>query len=109
MRRAILLLAVLMVCISPVLARELKRDPETGVIRIIYIGMPFGAPSPYQVFRYDPLLSTLPIQGNMWGIAPALIKRSMRLYMPRTKKDLVERFDIVGLDDASYMSFRHRP
>jgi len=95
-----------LVLFSPsVFAKELKRDPETGVIRVIYIGMPFGAPSPYQVFKYDPLLSTLPIQGNLWGIAPSLIRRSMRLYMPRTQKDLVTKYDIIGLDDASYMSF----
>lgn len=100
----ILLLATLFVASPPVAAKELKRDPATGVIRIIYIGMPFGA-SPYQVFKYDPLLSTMPIQGNMYGIPASNVKRSMRLYMPRTRKDLVAKYDIIGLDDTTYEAF----
>lgn len=102
--RYVALLFIIFVLSGSAFAKELKRDPDTGVIRVIYIGMPSAA-SPYQVFKYDPLLSTLPIQGNMYGIASENVKRSMRIYMPRTKGHLVEDFDIIGLDDTTYDAF----
>ena len=85
-------------------AKVLKRDPETGIIRILYVGAPFWA-SPYQVFKFDPLLSTTPVAGNLFGIPPSQVKRAMRLYMPRTKEAMVSKYDIIGLDDCSWESF----
>jgi len=104
MRGVAVLLLVFIVGIVPLEGKELKRDPETGVIRVIYIGMPFSA-SPYQVFKYDPLLSTLPIQGNLYGISQSNVQRSMRLYMPRTLDHMVTNHDIIGLDDTTYTAF----
>jgi len=104
MRGAALILLVIILGVIPSHGREIKRDPESGVIRVIYIGMPFSA-SPYQVFKYDPLLSTLPIQGNLYGISQSSVQRSMRLYMPRTLDDMVENHDIIGLDDTTFTAF----
>jgi len=81
MRGVAVLIIIIIIGLVPSQGKELKRDPDTGMIRVIYIGKPFEA-SPYLVFKYDPLLITLPIQGNLFGIPHSLIQRSMRLYMP---------------------------
>ncbi len=82
----------------------MKRDPETGVIRVIYIGQPFAA-CPYQVYKFDPLISATPIAGNMYGLPSTLVQRAMRLYMPRTKASMVASCDIIGLDDTTWYAF----
>jgi hypothetical protein len=104
MRTLPLILIIVLLTFNPAHGREVKRDPSSGIIRVIYIGMPFAA-SPYQVFKTDPLLSTLPIQGNLYGISASDVQRSMRLYMPRTRDSMVRNFDIIGLDDTTYGAF----
>jgi len=85
--------------------KELKRDPVSGVIRVLYIGAPF-MPSPYQVFKTDPMLAPTPIQANQYGLQMSLIKKALRVYMPRTRESLVSSYDVVGLDDTSCANFR---
>ncbi len=104
MRWGTVILLIVLLLPGMAVGKELKRDPETGVIRILYIGAPFW-PSPYQFFRYDPLLSTTPVSGNLYGLPPPLVKRSMRLYMPRNKESMVLNYDIIGLDDATFAGF----
>ncbi len=87
------------------MAKDLKRDPNTGLIRVLYVGAPFSAPGPYPFFRIDPLLATTPISGNQFGLPHELVKKAMRLYMPRTREDLVSKYDVVGLDDSTYAGF----
>jgi uncharacterized membrane protein len=104
MRAGLILLVMLALSLVSVDAIDLKRDPETGIIRVIYVGMPFAA-SPYQVLKYDPLVSTLPVQGNMYGISASNVKRSMRMYMPRNQEIMTADYDVVGLDDTTYDAF----
>jgi hypothetical protein len=85
-------------------AKEPKRDPETGIIRLLYIGAPFQA-SAYQILRFDPLLSTTPVNGNLFGISQELVERAMRLYMPRTRGIMVTKYDVIGLDDTTQQAF----
>jgi uncharacterized membrane protein len=101
MRRIVVVLAVIALCASTASAKEPKRDPETGIIRLLYIGAPFMQ-GPYAVFRQDPLLATTPVDGNLFGVPPEQVKKSMRQYMPRTREDMVERYDIIGLDDTHF-------
>lgn len=105
MRRALVLLATLAVCLGSASGREAKRDPDSGVIRVLYIGAPF-MPSPYQYFMVDPLLSPTPVQANQFGIPAGVIKKAMRLYLPRTKENLVSKYDVIGIDDATWGLFR---
>jgi hypothetical protein len=73
------------------------------MIRVLYIGSPFEAFCPYPIFRVDPLLSTTPISGLAW-LDPEIIKKALRLYLPRTRNDYA-KYDVVGLDDASFEHF----
>ncbi len=102
MRSIILIVSLIaFMLIGAASAKELKRDPATGLIRILYIGAPFWA-SPYQVFKYDPLLVTTPVAGNLYGIPVEQVQRAMRIYMPRTRAKMVETYDIIGLDDTTH-------
>ncbi len=84
-------------------AREVKRDPNTGLIRVLYIGAPFNTYCPYTIYRNDPLLSTTPISGMAW-LESTIVKRALRLYMPRTRSEYSD-YDVVGFDDATYEHF----
>lgn len=84
-------------------AKDLRRDPDTGRIRVMYIGAPFTTYCPYTIFRNDPLLSTTPISGMAW-LDSTIVKRALRLYMPRNRQEY-SQYDVVGLDDATYEHF----
>ena len=103
------ILIVLLIAFSAgvVLAREPRRDPDTGAVRLIYIGAPFmGGPFPY--LKADPLIDATPVDGNAYGIAPALVKRALRIYLPRSLEELDSSYDVVGLDDATWANFESR-
>jgi len=104
MRSAIILGMAIVLLVATATAKDLKRDPDTGLIRVYYIGAPFWA-SPYQVYKYDPLISATPIAGNMYGLPATMVQRAMRLYMPRSKEDMVSKCDIIGLDDTTWYAF----
>ncbi len=84
-------------------AKELKRDPNSGMIRVMYIGSPFTTFCPYPFFRTDPLLSVTPISAMAW-LESSTIKRALRLYLPRTREAYSD-YDVVGLDDATFEHF----
>jgi hypothetical protein len=101
---ALVVAALVLLCAGAADTKRLKRDPSTGVIRLLYIGAPFK-PGPYQVFKPDPLLSTTPVQADVYG-GLDVVERSMRIFMPRTKDALITGYDLVGLDDANAGVFR---
>jgi uncharacterized membrane protein len=103
LRLAILVLVCLMLCPGIITGKEIKRDPNTGMIRVMYIGTPFRAFSPYPIFRIDPLLSTTPISGLAW-LEPEIVVRALRLYLPRTRKEFT-KYDVIGLDDTTFEHF----
>jgi uncharacterized membrane protein len=104
LRRTLLFVIITLLLICTATAKEVKRDPETKLIRLLYIGAPFQA-SAYQAYKYDPLLSTTPVNGNLFGIPPEQVARAMRLYMPRTLERMIANYDVVGLDDTSVEAF----
>jgi uncharacterized membrane protein len=101
-----IILAVIALAIEPVAPREQKRDPVTGKIRILYFGDAFAGPSPYPVYANDPLTSIIPIMASTFHYSPAVIKRHMRIYMPRTEERLVDGFDVIVVSDAGIQAFR---
>ena len=105
MERKAGLILLAMLVLGGTSAKEIKRDPDTGLIRVLYVGAPFSTQNPYPFFRTDPLLATTPISGNMFGLPDDMVKKAMRLYMPRSKQTLVSKYDVVGLDDSTYTSF----
>jgi len=86
------------------MGKELKRDPETHMVRVLYIGDTLAA-GPYQVYQFDPLISVTPIHGNVYGLGSTLVQRAIRLYLPRNEATMVSRYDIIGLDDTTWVYF----
>lgn len=102
------ILILLLIVSTSATCRQVKRDPNTGMIRVLYIGAPFSARGPYIYLNSDPLLSVTPISGNQFGLSQDVVKKAMRLYLPRSKTDLAGKYDVVGLDDCTYVSFTMR-
>ncbi len=83
--------------------RQPRRDPFSGRIRILYYGDALGS-SPYPTFVIDPLTSAVALTG-MRG-TPKQIDKRMRILMPRTYQDLLDRYDLIILSDAIVKNFR---
>jgi len=98
------LAALTFLLVGPAFGREQRRDPVTGRIRIIYIGDP-GPGSPYPIFTRDPLTEVVPVIAIGFVTSDTVIRRYMRLYMPRNQDDLVNSYDIVIISDASKRFF----
>jgi uncharacterized membrane protein len=103
-REILLIILILALLIQPVASREPRRDPVSKRIRILYYGDAF-APSPYPTYVVDPLTFVVALTG-MSGKNQEEIDKKMRLYMPRTYKDLTEKFDVVIMSDAIVRNFR---
>ncbi len=99
-------LILLLVGVGTVQCRELRRDPETGRIRILYFGDAFAGPSPYPIYENDPLTTVVAIKASGFLHNPSVIKRHMRVYMPRSRRRLFEGYDMIVLSDANIHSFR---
>ncbi len=104
---AVLASALFVLSVGPATGREPRSDLKTGVVRLIYIGAPFmGGPYPY--LRVDPLIDATPVDGNAYGIPPALVRRALRMYLPRRYDQLTSSYDVIGLDDATCANFETR-
>jgi len=82
-----------------------RSDPQTGKVRVLYIGEPVGGPGPYRFMEQDPFLSMTPVQATTAWYGIDVIKRSLRMYLPRSYHDLVDRQDIIILSDANRQLF----
>ncbi len=78
-----------------------RKSPETGMVRVLYIGEPVGGMGPYRFMDQDPFLEMSPIQATTAWYEIDVIKRSLRIYMPRTYKVLTGKQDVIILSDAN--------
>jgi hypothetical protein len=107
-RAAMTLVVALIVSASPGLAREPRRDPSSGQIRLKYIGDCLAAQTPTRGMELDPLISLglVPASTQEWAVSEVQIIRYMRLYMPRTLDHLLDTTDVVMLSNAATYYFR---
>lgn len=78
-------------------ARTPRQDPETGRLRILYIGTAFWGTSPGRILLLDPKIEpTLVPIITVW-YTDEENARYMRLYMPKSYEDLVENKDLIHL------------
>ena len=74
---------------------------------MIYIGAPFmGGPFPY--LSADPMIDATPVDGNAYGIPAGLVRKALRIYLPRSYEALNSSYDVIGLDDATCANFDSR-
>lgn len=101
--RILPLMIMCLVLLPSALCREPRRDPGSKRIRILYYGDALGT-SPYPTFVIDPLTTVVALTG-MSG-TPDQIDKRMRILMPRTYQDLLNRYDLLILSDAQVKNFR---
>jgi len=100
-------LASALVCVCLVLtsigcagAREPRRDPSTGKVRLLFIGNYVGADTPARVLEHEPLLQVRGVPATLAWYQEKFIRKFMRIYMPRTYEDLSTRNDVIIFSDA---------
>jgi len=79
-----------------------------GRVGVLYTGDPYPGISPYLLMTEDPSLSVTPVQaspGHYGGISHQDILRAIRVYMPRTFADYVDKYDAVILSDSDRFAF----
>ena len=85
--------------------RELRSDPATGKIRVIYIGDAIGVPNPFPILSQDPTLSCTAVYACTIHQTVDMIRKSVRTYMPRTYSRFLQN-DVIILSDANKDAFR---
>jgi uncharacterized membrane protein len=84
-----------------------RKDPETGKVRVLYIG-DYSASSPYPQMEAEPLIDLrFAWPSAMEGLNPSQIRRMFRQYIPRTYSKLAEN-DAMIISDADVFIFEDR-
>ncbi len=95
-RLAALVLVLTLLALSPSWGIP-RKDPQTGRLRVLYIGTAFWGTSPGRILLLDPKLDpTLVPIITIWYTEEENA-RYMRLYMPRNYEDLVTNKDLIHL------------
>ncbi len=99
----------LFLCPATVLATGQPRvDPQTGVIRLLFIGDSMLEPGNVGPFIVqDPMIAMTPIPFTWLAqvSAGSTAERMLRQYFPRREKDIYERYDVIILTEANIMYF----
>jgi len=101
-------LAVLLFSAVGVLGREARKDAETGRVRVLYIGDAWG-PTPFFDISSEPSFAATPIPAtyaHTHTYNERQLRQFMRIYMPRTYRDLVTKYDVIILSDTNRGLFR---
>jgi len=88
---------------STATGRDLRADPVTGRVRVIYAGKIVG--SPFPVISIEPSLSCTAVFACEKTQRPEVLKKSLRNYFPRTYSRYLDQ-DVIVLCDASAKAFR---
>jgi len=103
----ILLVSVLLLQSVTVLGRGPALDPETGLMRILYIGDCYGN-SPFLYLSREPLFKTTPLPASTHEQTYTVqeMQRHMRLYMPRSFEGHATKHDIILLSDTGIALYK---
>ena len=100
---AIVAIALAVAVPGSVCARNAKLDPATKRVRILYVGDTL-----YRTWRdlaFDPFLSVQPVPATIGHFQTGFIRKSMRMYLPRTYDDHAGKFDLTVLSDTDRFLF----
>jgi uncharacterized membrane protein len=90
------------------------RAGPDGRVRVLYTGDAIspGYPTPYMFMRIEPLIQVTPVIASqivathffgMEGLD--MVRRAIRLYMPRNLRQLTEGYDVVIISDSTLVVF----
>ncbi len=112
MKAITLLLLLILAFLLLAEAKEVRRDPQTGRIRVLYLGDCIVQENPSLAFIPEPWTEVTRIPASLhWKDAhEAFIGESvakfMRRYMARTYGDLLANYDVIILSDANVLMFQ---
>lgn len=97
--RTPLIAIILLICFLFMGGTAAKTDPGSGRVRLLHIGMAFLKPQfPDSVFLRDPKIDLTMVPSVEWTMENDEIQRTLRLYLPRNKKELDGKYDLVLID-----------
>ena len=104
-KQVLLTLAVLAILFgsSSAMGRELRTDPVTKRVRVLYIGDTYRRT--WRDLANDPFLGVSPVPASIGGFQMELIRKSMRLYLPRTYSSYEGGVDLLVLSDCDHYLF----
>jgi uncharacterized membrane protein len=105
--RVNLLLVIVLAGLALCNVSSAKNLSRTGVARVLYIGEPYYSATPVPYMVSDPLIDVHKVEASIWLGSTTKIMKSMRMYMPRSYSDLLEKYDVVVLSDANLQTLRH--
>jgi uncharacterized membrane protein len=111
----VVIVACLLFISSTCLAQ--RSDPETGRVRILYIGDGWG-PSPVPLLQSDPAFTVISVptstlhadfHATVDSFNAEAIRKLVRLYMPRNYEAMLSKHDMTVLSDANpfFMNENH--
>jgi hypothetical protein len=81
-------------------------ESGTGKLSVLYIGEPYVLAIPAHYMMAEPLIDLSKVEASLWIGNIQDVRRSMRVYMPRSYEDLLTKFDVVVISDANMHTFR---
>lgn len=85
-----------------------RKSNETGMVRVLYIGYRPMSLGPYRAMVQDPFLEVNPVKASRVVYKSEDIRKSIRVYMPRSYRDLTRREDVIIISDANADVFETR-
>ncbi len=102
MNKAILLF-YLAIMLSAALWSPLSsaKTDDLGRVRVLFL----GATAVRSIMQADPTLEVYSVPAYLYGMGSERVRRSLRLYMPRTYAKLTGCFDVIYLCDSGAQSY----
>ena len=98
-----LAIMILFTTFNQVMARDPRTDPVTRRVRVLYIGDTYLRT--WRDISHDPFLGVSPVPASIGGFQMNFIRRSMRLYLPRTYDSYEGSVDLLVLSDCDHHLF----
>ncbi len=104
-------LCLLLLCLALLIGIQISlssaEGARTGKLNVLYIGEPFIYAIPAHYMYAEPLIDLSKVEASLWIGNIDDVRRSMRVYMPRSYQDLVAKFDVVVISDANMHTFQN--
>jgi len=77
------------------------KTDEVGRVRVLYLGNIVLK----DIMLYDPTIQVDPVPAYLFGMGLSKVQRFLRIYMPRTYRDLVDNHDVIYIGDSGVRSY----
>ncbi len=94
----LLLTSILPLALIPISS---SKTDELGRVRVLYLGNIVLQ----NIMLYDPTIQVDPVPAYLFGMGLKKVQRFLRIYMPRSYKDLVENHDVIYIGDSGVRSY----